>query len=456
MSGAALILLSVALVVGDSGASELIAKLGASRYAEREGAAAELERLGRAALPALRASRQHPDLEVRTRVNTLLARIEGSLLLEPTPVTLDFQDRPVAEVVRAINDRSGARLALAPEAPAVGASKRVTLRADQPVPFWTAVDRLCDASGLNYSFPGLVNSNVRMSGLTISAGGHRPGGPMSDHGPFRVNLMSLHYQRDFSFGVNPGMPMQVRQVPIAADGTQVGQAASEQFYLRLQVAAEPQLSLRQAGPLRLATAVDELGHSLVPPEPPPGMAQVSGYYGGPAPGPIQLQVYLKRPENAGRTIRQVKGVLPLTVSSRKAEPLVIGLEGATGKTYRNDEATVAILEAKPNPNSNQQMIELIVTPEASRVQNPDVAPEPEFFVHRPDVGPMQIELANAAGDPVAWYISSSTQNGEETRLTLTTMNGPAGVGGVPTTLRFYGTNRMTTEVPFEFRNVPMP
>ena len=49
----------------------------------------------------------------------------------------------VADVVRAINDRSGARLALAPEAPAVGASRRVTLRADQPVPLGGLLNVWC-------------------------------------------------------------------------------------------------------------------------------------------------------------------------------------------------------------------------------------------------------------------------------------------------------------------------
>ena len=46
--------------------SALVGQLGAARYADREAAAGALERLGRAALPALRAARDHRDPEVRS------------------------------------------------------------------------------------------------------------------------------------------------------------------------------------------------------------------------------------------------------------------------------------------------------------------------------------------------------------------------------------------------------
>src|SRR4051794_17626013 len=81
----------------------LVAQLGSPRYAEREAAAGALERAGRPAIAALRAARDARDPEIRTRAAALIHRIEGALLTQPTLVTLDFEDQPLPEVVKAMS-----------------------------------------------------------------------------------------------------------------------------------------------------------------------------------------------------------------------------------------------------------------------------------------------------------------------------------------------------------------
>ena len=54
---------------------------------------------------------------------------------------------------------------------------------------------------------------------------------------------------------------------------------------------------------------------------------------------------------------------------------------------------------------------------------------------------------------LTWHLSDSQQNGDETRLSLIVN---AGHAGGPTTLRYFGTIRANAEIPFEFRDVPMP
>ena len=109
MLGAKLLLV---MVLGQAPAEqadpgELVSRLGAGRYADREAASQALERLGRPALPALRTARDSHDPEIRNRAASLLQRIEGSLLTQPTRVRLDFERAPLTDVVRSLEPAGG-------------------------------------------------------------------------------------------------------------------------------------------------------------------------------------------------------------------------------------------------------------------------------------------------------------------------------------------------------------
>jgi hypothetical protein len=455
MSGAAIVL-CIAMAVAPSEPETLVTRLGAPRYADREAAAAALERLGRAAIPALRAARTHRDSEIRSRSETLLVKIEGSLLLEPTLVTLDFHDRPVSEVVKEINKKCGLPLLSLPDDRVAG-TRHVSLETPQPVPFWSAIDRLCDAGGLQYQLASRSNMMVREPSIPLTSGESRLAGMLSDHGPFRVNLMSLHYQRDLTFGPPVGQfgqPMGMgRGGPQFGPNGVPGQLSGEQFYLRMQLAAEPQLSVTLAGAAKVTTATDDLGQSLVLAPSGATLPQINGYFGTSV-GPIQFQVFLKRPERPGRSIKTLKGTLPLHVSTRKPESLTIPLDGATGKTFHNDDATLTIHESRPLPGQNQGSIELSIATKAAR----SGANDPDGFLmpRGMDVSQLNLELVDANGRVIPWFPSSITQNGDDVRLTLTVQNGGTVGQAAPATLRYFGTIQTSAEIPFAFKDVPMP
>jgi hypothetical protein len=127
MTVALLAMIAVLGLAPGADPADLVARLGSPRFAEREAAASALERLGRGALPALRGALGSKDPEVQTRAAELATRIERDLMVRPTTVTLDFRDRPLDEVVRAVADRSGIPVALVPENAALWQGRRVTL-----------------------------------------------------------------------------------------------------------------------------------------------------------------------------------------------------------------------------------------------------------------------------------------------------------------------------------------
>ncbi len=74
----------------------------------------------------------------------------------------------------------------------------------------------------------------------------------------------------------------------------------------------------------------------------------------------------------------------------------------------------------------------------------------------PNMPQSQIEILDAQGRAYhQWYPSSSRVDAEAARMTITLMNNQGDLGP-PAQLRFYDMNRATTEVQFEFHDIPMP
>ena len=444
--------------------SALVTRLGSPKYVDREAAAADLERLGRRAIPALRSARDARDIEIRTRASALIGKIEGALLTTPTMVTLDFEDQALPEVVKALSEQAGIKVGLIPENSPNWPNRRVTLREPVPIPFWKAMDRLCESARLqsNFGVQGLPSSREPV--FPLFDGGPRMLGPTSDSGPFRTSLLSLHYQRDVTFtqGVSmvprrnavPPPPMPPGMVHSLPQST--GPAVSEQFYAQIQVAAEPRLSLSQHGPLKILEAVDDRGQSLLPESGDgPVTQRFSGYFGVTSGSALQLQAPLRRPDQPGQSIQRLRGTLPILVSTRKPDPLVVPLQGGagTGKTYINDDVSLNVVDVRVNPANNQTMIDLVVRSGAH--PGPGFAPPgdngPEMMIQRPDLHQQQIEVVDSQGRVMAWYHSSFDTEGSRMTLTLTPHDQAA-----PAELHYFGLARAATEVSFEFSNVPMP
>ena len=297
--------------------AELAAKLGAPSFADREAATAALRDLGDAALPALRAAIHAKDAEVRTRAAALAAEIETGRMLRPTRIALHYKDRPLEEILKDFGNQAGVEVILQPMGfPNPAQARRITLEAPGTVPFWTAVDKLTAAAQLQFN-PNWIQPTGRPTFHLMQGYGPMLG-RNADGGPFRVTLQSLQHTRS----VNP--------TPGPADAP-----VNDMFMAQLFVAAEPRLQLFQAGPARIDEAADDLGHSLMIPEIGPNSNHQMFFHNNGVRG-FNVHAMLKYPERPGKRIKALRGGVPVTVTSRKADPLEVRLAEAAGKTYKVD------------------------------------------------------------------------------------------------------------------------
>ena len=219
------------------------------------------------------------------------------------------------------------------------------------------------------------------------------------------------------------------------------------------VLAEPRLSITQNGAIKLGTAVDDHGRSLLPRLERGTFQHTAGYFGmNPAPM-VRLRLNLASPEKAGSQIRLIRGVIPVVVATRKPDPLEILLSDSVGKSFQNKDATVTLRGFRAAQNVQPSAIELSIRSEGPG-DSPINSGEGEPLAYRPDSPQQQIEVLDAQGRVLTWFQSGTFYNGEETRLlmTLTSRAIPSG----PAKIRYYGIIRAATEIPFEFRDVPMP
>jgi hypothetical protein len=435
--------LSFLLVVGQfpsaktaSDPSALVAQLGSARYADREAAAEALVRLGRLALPALRDSRVAPDPEIRTRTQGLIKKIEGGLLLEPTKVRLDVDDLPLNEIVQRLNQQVSFRVALYPENNTRWKSKRLTIHESAPIDFWKAVDRLCAAADLQYNPMLQGYAGHREPIFTLTAAAVRGTTPNSDSGPFRVSLLGVHYQRDVSFA-SPQPSLSI------------------QFHAQLQVVGEPRLTVQQTAAARLVEAVDDLGNSLIPPgHDNSAIHRFSGYFGMASGAVMQVQAFLHRPVDAGKRIKKLRGTIPVSVSSRLPDPLVIPLQNAAGKTFGGEDLQITVHSVSGPPNNRQSTIELSVKAFDDRAAGPENI-NPDGFnpiMQRINVQQLPIEIVDTRGQIIPWFQSS--YDAESARVVLTL---PVPMQAAPLKeLRYFTLNRASTNIPFEFTDILMP
>jgi hypothetical protein len=469
------LLVLVALGLADQpDPTALVEQLGSGRYARREAAAAALEKLGSDALPALREALASKDPEVRSRAAVLIEKIDSELLTRPTLIKLDFSDVALSDIAQKLSAESGISILLEPVNHPMWKTRKVTLHEPEPVPFWKAVDLLGQAGGLVPNPATQMGDMGRSPVLRLYSGVIVPV-PTSDSGPFRVSLTSVHHHRDLMLSQVAGVQVPVMVAPVpeqakvkAANGGQPAAApppppvpaqrlANDQFYAQMQVMVEPRLMLSNSNELKLTEAVDDQGQSLLLPSAPGQAQRYSAYFGFSPGGLLQLPIHMKYPEQPGKVIKKLKGVLPVTVSARKPDPLVVPLNtDSLEKQFRNSDAQVTIHEVKADAGNQRSTVTVSVRllgQQGDRDVDLGMGVGPRLA----QIGQNQIEIVDAKGKTLHGFTStqaSTRAQADEVKFQVTLM--PLPDTGAPAELRYYSLTRATADVPFEFTDIPMP
>jgi hypothetical protein len=405
----------------------LIEQLGSPDYKARATATRTLEARGEAALPALRLAQNHPDLEVRQRLTALIASVERAALLAPKRVTLHAEQKPLPEVMAELAKQTGYRLDLQ-----AGMQRSpVTLHADN-APFWPTLDKLCAQAGL------IVHQHHDAQGGLMFYPQNSYVPFIDYQGPFRLSAGGFHYSKSLTFATLPRN---------AAGGGQ----RSESLSFNFQVLAEPKLPLLGIGPAKLVAAVDDQDNSLIPPlSRIPGYETHFGSYVGYRTYNMQAQVSLSGPSPGARTLKLLKGTLPVTIlAEQKPEIVVENVLTVKHKKFDGPEVSLEVEEAKEGPNNSCQVQ---VTVRRTGKDNQQDYTWTNSLHQR-------IELQDDQGNKyVSQGFNANWGDGSPTNVRGSFMFGNNGTAkpGKPAKLIYYGWVTVQHPVDFEFRDLPLP
>jgi hypothetical protein len=460
--------LIVALGIGQAAGSapadaaqlnKLISQLGSGQFSERQAAGAALEKLGAAAVPALRQAKTNPDLEVRRRAETLLARIERRLesacLLAGKQIELSYRDMPVEEAWQDFSKRTG--FILTPDKDRPPDLRGIVNLKTGPVSTWAALEQFCQACGFAES--GSTATGTDGPGIVLRAG--KPERlPTCYAGGVRVRAL---VERAPGWGQTPG----VTELPVV-----------------LQIAAEPGIAWQGTLGVHIERTIDERGQGLE--QAVPGSDDIDAYLPGNdvrwlmrmrsralepeargEQGPWSRHtVRLKTATEPSHALKEMRG----TIVARVQTPIetLVKVESvlkAEGKTFTGaDGYRLKIAEITQGDDGVVKIaVEyeaafedgLVMIGAAQRVNNRFRA---RLRAQMGATASPAIELQDAAGHvfEAARYNEASESDGTHFRYTSTIHFLPKADFGAASQLILTGRRTVTVELPFTLHDVPLP
>jgi hypothetical protein len=154
--------LAVAGQDDDQRIAELVKKLGSMNYADREKAKKDLEGIGMPALEQLRGAAKTGDVEIRTRCEKLVEKLEAKRiaqgLLTPKKVRLNVKGAAVLVAIEELQKISGYPIVI--EGDRAPLTKRTVTLDTGEVTFWEAFDFLCEKGNLTQGPTGVASSGT--------------------------------------------------------------------------------------------------------------------------------------------------------------------------------------------------------------------------------------------------------------------------------------------------------
>lgn len=435
--------------------SQWVEDLGSPQFSKRETAADALRLGGDASIKALRAAQTHPDPEVRRRAGELLGPMEAAVRLAPRRLTLERKNRTLRATLEAISKSTGYTV-------------EAWNNLEQPVefgcdnlPVLEAIDRLGKLTGTCLQ-QGYGDDRIR-----LGAGSCPP--LVAYDGPFRLVANSLQQYRNIDLtGANQ------------ANGA--GPSRTETLTLAMAIFSEPRLPLLGVNEPRLLEAWTDDGQSLLPPvqesaNQMAGRRHVSRYGNGYRSQTQMANVILRRPAKATGNIRVVTGVVScLVLVDQKQVPITTELAKSKGKTTEVGSTTFTVEEITGLGENPGKPIQVKLSVREKNNDNPGDYTWMNSLYQR-------LELTDADGNKYQnqgsnWGTSGPNfatitftfgppipQQQPQARMNIRGLilpglpaaaNKPAKPAGPPTKLMYTTWETMDHQVPFTFKDLPLP
>ncbi len=494
--------------------ARLIAQLGHDDFAQREAAQSALDALGPVALERLRAARRARNPEIAQRAGILATRIEwraaNEKTLAPTLVSLTAEDAILDAVLADLSKQSGYMVVLGGPTADTMSQKKVTVKTGS-VPFWKAVQTVCDVADLRILAVGgfLATGLSGPIALPVNEFERRPRAPGST--PPLAKRVARQAQNTRtaiileSRGATPKRPMAVYGA-ICVEAFPLPDAAAVPTTAAavLQVWPEPKLNWEATRCVRVDRATDTAGQhlaGLIPPAPATPQPGRSGrVVFQPVPAGGAGKVIMNRVDNEDEAARlslfpaftpNVRQALVMLKPGGKrspalgnlvgavwgnvrseVEPLATGRFGADRKATASGMGAVELRAELQTLESGQRAVlvdlsynSVAIVPAHQSVQARGMGGGPR--TRSPMGGPeagiatvFGITVADAQGRPydllpIMIQNQRPAQGGQIEQVLQLQL--PPKVAGLeePRTITFWGTYSKPVEVPFTLTDVPL-
>jgi hypothetical protein len=413
----------------------------------RAEAARALEEVGPPALKALDEIASHPDAGLRERAHEIRDRIAVADALLPRRFSLKCKDATVAEACRALTEQSGMQVVYAPKPdPDRAPPKTISLELDN-VTFLEALDRLCQSAGLRIGFFGTP------PWWRLTDGKPDPAAMIAYAGPLRLRASRIELLRTIDFQEKP-VPSELLRL-----------------YLWMEGSANPAV-LGWARP-RAAEARDDTGRSLVL-----DLSAPAGTF-NPIGAVTSASILLQPPAERGGTLKHLKIVIPVELMVRPQElGMVPSIVKAGGKAFWGEGGFRCKVLSAQRYGTNSLDVQLaILARENQSLDLRDVAlrlsddkgGEQVWFNSL--TNPPLLTIREAEPEDLLWW-SGAAQDSfpsplpgaalalgtklNRRQITVTArFTLPQALSG-SAKLTLFRFERLRTELPFEFHDLPLP
>ena len=415
-------------------AAKWIDSLASRDFRTREQATRALIAIGTPALPALRQARSLQDAEVRQRVDELVTMLERAAALAPKRVTLKLDKKPVKDVLNEIAKQTGFKIPTTDASFNAPPAKSLQSFEFKNTPFWQALDKVCEKYGL------IVQQQQGNADTTMRLAFQDSYEPYRSYdGSFKVLATGFSYSRNNNFGEVMKMPYQP------------GEAANESLQINFSVCVEPRVPIMKVGSVKLTLARDENKCSMLADGANYWEAWNMRYYGGgnnrsfvyPA------SAYLAWPSKTSRTLKVVKGIVPVTLlAEQKLVVVTDNLQAAQGKKFKIGPATFNI-DSVGTTGNKQHEIKITYNEDSN---------EMNYDWNRLQAIQQRVELQDANGKKIAANVRITNYMGPNSiQFSIVTQASGSNAKAVTLAkLMFQLWVQMEHEVAFEFHDLPLP